>query len=674
MSPETGWSSVSTFVARHTQNFSAADVLEPHWGYADRALPCTSGAATCAYLDIVYSAHDRGMTYAAVFWLLIFALLFVCAVVTWSRRSQNPIVQPRKACVVKNKESWVVSSTRPMSTLERWSKAATATRRSYLLPNCRGTYFFNRVTRAQVVVLAIITIYMIIFSFVGMAYRSWSVPTKNSQKSTIRSSLGPFSDRVGVLAFALTPLSILLASRESLLSVLTGLPYHHFNFLHRWVGHIIFAQSAIHTIGWCIIEIRLYQPQPAKALQLIQETYLIWGIVAMTALLALWILSTPWCRRIFGYEFFRKAHYVLAMVFIGACWGHWEQLKVFLLPSLLLWGADRALRLLRTACIHYGVLSDGSVGFRIIHSTFQVFSDTEHGHVVRLDFEHPHSGRPWKVGQHFFLTFTDTSIWQSHPFTPLSFPVADGGSVRHSYLIRAKSGDTKKLARTLLSKDPKVKSTGVILTGPYGIDIMSTRQTSPTNVLCISGGTGITFTLPVLTALSQNVCNTDDQVQLIWAVKRTRDILWVQDELLAMIKLAPRLSIRIFITGSRDPASNSPSLESGHEGKRDSTSSVAEPSSSLSHKETDDVADADAVQVHPSLAKLISGYTRPNLQTAFSDFSQAVSFGSIKVYVSGPDSMTSQARSFVASSNKPLEILKGNPAYDVELITDERFD
>ncbi len=121
----------------------------------------------------------------------------------------------------------------------------------------------------------------------------------------------------------------------------------------------------------------------------------------MTALLALWLLSTPWCRRRLGYEFFRKAHYVLAMLFIGACWGHWQHLKVFLLPSLLLWGADRALRLLRTACIHYGVLQDGSVGFSTIRSSFQVFDDAQHGDVVRLDFAVPHSGDGWKVGSTF---------------------------------------------------------------------------------------------------------------------------------------------------------------------------------------------------------------------------------------------------------------------------------
>ncbi|GAK65996.1 ferric reductase like transmembrane component [Moesziomyces antarcticus] len=652
-------------VARHAQNFSEAAVLQPHWGYLDRALPCSSGAAVCAYLDLVYSAHDRGMIYAAVFWLLIFAILFIWAIARWCRRSLQGAPIPKA-----DKEQAGDSVASPQSTFQKASKATTAAFRSYLLPNCKGVYFFNRVTRTQVVVLAIISAYMLIFSFVGMTYRSWSVPTKGSSKNTIRSTLGPFADRVGVLAFALTPLSILLASRESLLSVCTGLPYHHFNFLHRWVGHIIFAQSAIHTIGWCIIEIRLYQPQPAKALQLVQETYLIWGIVAMTALLALWVLSTPWCRRRLGYEFFRKAHYVLAMLFIGACWGHWQHLKVFLLPSLLLWGVDRALRLLRTACIHYGVLQDGSVGFSTIRSSFQVFDDAQHGDVVRLDFEIPHSGDGWKVGQHFFLTFTETSIWQSHPFTPLSTPASVNQRIKHSYLIRAKGGETKKLAAKLRLKAAGTDSTGVILSGPYGGEVLDTKQLTAANVLCVSGGTGVTFTLPVLTAISRDPLYAHRKVELIWAVKRRQDIAWIQDELLALLKLAPTMSVRIFVTGSAQTSSQSTSHGSIEKSQSDSSSLPGEDvSSSL-----DGAVDAKGASIDPILLQCIADYARPSLEDVIPTFLQETDNGATKVYVSGPDSMTCQARSIVAAANSPSKVLKGNQSCDVELITDERFD
>jgi len=48
-----------------------------------------------------------------------------------------------------------------------------------------------------------------------------------------RTGLGGWSDRIGALAYALTPFTILLSNRESVLSLLTGIPYQHFNFLHR---------------------------------------------------------------------------------------------------------------------------------------------------------------------------------------------------------------------------------------------------------------------------------------------------------------------------------------------------------------------------------------------------------------------------------------------------------
>jgi hypothetical protein len=65
---------------RHIQNLSEAASLEPHWGYADRAVPCTNDPGSCAYLDVVYSAHDLGMIYTGIFWLTILGIVLVWAV------------------------------------------------------------------------------------------------------------------------------------------------------------------------------------------------------------------------------------------------------------------------------------------------------------------------------------------------------------------------------------------------------------------------------------------------------------------------------------------------------------------------------------------------------------------------------------------------------------------
>ncbi|EIC06927.1 Ferric reductase domain protein transmembrane component domain-containing protein, partial [Microbacterium laevaniformans OR221] len=52
--------------------------------------------------------------------------------------------------------------------------------------------------------------------------------------------MGGFSDRIGALAFALTPFTVALSTRESILTLMTGVSYQHFNFLHTWCGRVIF--------------------------------------------------------------------------------------------------------------------------------------------------------------------------------------------------------------------------------------------------------------------------------------------------------------------------------------------------------------------------------------------------------------------------------------------------
>jgi Ferric reductase like transmembrane component len=74
--------------------------------------------------------------------------------------------------------------------------------------------------------------------------------------------MGPWGDRIGALAYALTPFTVALSTRESILSLITGVPYQHFSFLHRWTGRIIYLQSVLHTLAWTVVEGKLYQPQP----------------------------------------------------------------------------------------------------------------------------------------------------------------------------------------------------------------------------------------------------------------------------------------------------------------------------------------------------------------------------------------------------------------------------
>lgn len=195
----------------------------------------------------------------------------------------------------------------------------------------------------------------------GIVYKTWITPVKKTSLFNTRTGLGGFADRIGALAYALTPLTVLLSSRESLLSLITGVSYQHFTFLHRWCGRIIFIQAAVHTAAWTIVEGKLYQPQPKTYQTFISEKYIIYGCVAMGLLSFLYVFSIRRVIQRTGYEFFRITHYLLAALYIGACWGHWAQLNCWLIAALVVMLLDKGLRVLRLLLIHI-LLTDPGKG------------------------------------------------------------------------------------------------------------------------------------------------------------------------------------------------------------------------------------------------------------------------------------------------------------------------
>ncbi|KAJ4255539.1 hypothetical protein NW762_009536 [Fusarium torreyae] len=642
--------------ARHIQNMSEATSLEPHWGYADRAIPCTNDKGSCEYLDLVYYAHDLGMLYSGILWATILAIFFIWGLLRYAGEPSSPPI---------------ALGVSPKAGLTKVRNSISSFTRRYLLPDACRT-IFGRTTRFQVVVMLSLVGYLTVWSFVGMTYQTWVTPVKGMDGVyNTRTTLGPWSDRVGTLAYALTPLSVLLASRESILSLITGVPYQSFMFLHRWLGYVIFVQSGLHTIAWCIVEIRLYQPQPTVSLEWIVQTYIVWGVVAMILLTLMLIGSTPWGIRATGYEFFRKSHYVLAMVYIGACWAHWKALKCFLLPSLLFWFADRGFRLLRTAYLHYHHLPSGNMGFQAAQAVITRFPDPEHGDILRFDLENDQD--PWQVGQHYFLCFTESSIWQSHPFTPLNAPIVVKGVVKHSYIMRAKKGETKKMAELAAKKyeTSEKATTSVILTGAYGETTMD-HVAPDTNIVCVAGGTGIAYVLPVLLELARSPISRDRKIELIWAIRHAADAEWIQEEMDLLQQARKALNLKIRVYATRDTGNGSQIRVDDEKSATDGARQVGSSSSS-------DVADEDcACGADVPVAKIGNGTVdedrHPNLPKLVNDFVSNTITGPTTVFASGPGGMISDLRTIVAGCNSGSKVWKGNERFDVKLVCDDRLE
>jgi len=634
---------MNSLIPRHIQDLGAPSNVVKHWGYDDQPVPCTSDAKSCEYLAIVYHSHDLGVLYNAILWATILGILLIWGSVRltqfWLTKGTN--VQLRRS---------------QNGTLDRLKRSLTAWRRHYLLPESMRS-IFGRTTRLQILILAVLTGYLAIWSFVGMKYKTWTgIPVKkHPELHATRTTLGPWADRVGSLAFALTPLTVMLSSRESILSLVTGVPYQSFNFLHRWLGYLIFVQSALHTIGWCVIEGRLYQPQPSTGRDWIKQPYMIWGTVAMIFITFLFVGSTPWAIRKTGYEFFRKSHYIMAMLYIGACWGHWDKLECWMIASLVVWLMDRAARLLRSAYVHRWYYSGVFVGFTCSDAIVTVFPDSANGDLLRLDFDQQYCD--WELGQHFYLCFPECSVWQSHPFTPSSLPAKNAKLNRHTYLIRAKSGETKKLADKLSAKVKSEKqdelSTPVILSGATGTSIVKDMR-SDDNILCIAGGTGITFVLPVLLSLAEQSRSEDRKVQLVWSIRKHSDMKWVRQELETL--RAADIDVRVFVTRYNDtPAVDN---QASTEGK--ATSRVSHEH--LSVQDLSATTEASASARHPDLASTVVEFVDETVR------------GRTLVYASGPGGMITDLRTAVAQSNSASKVWKGDDRFDVELVCDDRLE
>ncbi|KAJ9642588.1 hypothetical protein H2201_006309 [Coniosporium apollinis] len=689
----------------HIQNFSDAATLEPHWGYAFRVVPCTNDAGSCEYLDSVYWSHDVSMLYSFILWAVIGGILFVWCL-------GRHFIPSRRSDATALREEGERPTVRQTG-LYRLTRSAKVTARHYLLPESMAR-IFGRTTRLQILTLAILAGYLLVFSFIGIVYKRWITPVKNLPGVyNTRSGLGPWSNRVGVLAFALTPLSVILSSRESLLSLITGIPYQHFNFLHRWLGYIVFLQSAFHTLGWTIIEARLYQPQPKVWDGFISQLYMIWGVIAMIFLSFLFVFSTRWAIKLTGYEFFRKAHYAVAMLYIGACWGHWAQLNCWMIASLAVWFLDRGIRLVRTALIHYDYLpgSTSVMGFRSATASVTLFPDDNHGDVVRLDFEHNHDA--WNIGQHFFLCFPELTMSQSHPFTPCSVPRSGLKRQGHSYILRGKKGATKKLAdlaRQKLGKSEREvanatqATAAVILAGPYGQSIVGDLTAAcDINILCIAGGTGVTFVLPMLMSFvsGPQAPSGGRRVEFIWAIRKRSDMFWIRDELktLELASKSSNLKISIFVTREDDSVGKSstvPDLPDTSKNEfitieeresqpdtssasQDSDIEVASPSSSSSVspdpvKELTSRSPSFAIHQARVPAVFNPSTSRPDIGALVKSFVSSIVRGPARVFASGPGGMVSDLRDAIAACNSAGKVWKGDERYDVELVNDDRLE
>ncbi|CZS90593.1 related to ferric reductase FRE2 precursor [Rhynchosporium graminicola] len=613
--------------ARHGEKPAAGSTMKPYWGYPSRELPCPGVPNQCEYLDAVWWMHSRAMLFSLILWAILGGLLvfFLVSRVVKPARSRNAIV---------GFESGKTAA--PMGTWARLWKSNAATGRKFLLPESMHSVFGN-VTRLQLLLLAVLLVYLLVFS------KNLLTPVKGTTSFSRRTGLGGFSNRLGVFANALTIFQFPppLVRAHHIFSV---------DGPHNWLDHHRSETLSATT----------------ESLQRFRERS-----VAMAMISFIWVFSFPAVIKKTGYEFFRKTHCVVALVYIGACWGHWARLSCWMIASLAVIFLDFGIRYLRTILIHTGYTKSGGYGFESAQATLQSFDDQE-GRVVRVDFKHNHG--PWHPGQHFYLTFPTLSVWQNHPFTVASLPSALPAISHHTYIIRCLNGETSKLGQLALKIEAEKTTTPVILSGPYGPPSLC----EPGNMLLIAGGTGITMAHPLFLSRAQQLRGqqgrSSGKVQLVWIIRRIQDLEWMGPELSILKQYLSKeqdsLSIRIFVT--REVESTIYDKDSKESSEEDGA--TEEASSSSNKSQFGHVS--NLVRKYPGFEVQWLGDHHPDLGQVVTEFVEGADecAGSVSVVGSGPRGMGTSLRAGVAHINDGARVSKGEEKYDVHLHWDDRHD
>ncbi|KAF8914049.1 ferric reductase NAD binding domain-containing protein [Gymnopilus junonius] len=449
-----------------------------------------------------------------------------------------------------------------------------------------------------------------------------------------------YQDRAALMASCQLPLVVALAGKNNVISWLTGISHERLNVLHRASARTIMIFLWIHALARVVSGL----PKDAD----FSHDWMRCGALSLASLTIATILSVRPIRQMV-FEFFLVTHIVCVLIFIVAGYYHAkaERFGDYIWPALLVWGFDRGLRMARLVW-NNKMWSRSHPGDALVEL---VSEDT-----IRLTL---HRRISWLPGQHAYVILPTVSNlpFEAHPFTIASIPESGGNSEESDviFLIRGRGGFTQRL-REHAAKDHGSR-VPAFLDGPYGCppDLRSF-----TTCILIAGGSGISYTLPLLLDLVRHSFEGSpsavQRIVFVWAVRDADHLKWISTILQEALARATKplvIEPRVYVTGKNFPIPEVPGAAS----ERASVSS--------SSIEKGDIQEA-ALPVYSAL-KLIHG--RPSMKKLLSEEIEA-SPGAISVDVAGPTPLSESIRRALSSGlASPASVLKGSPPVTLHVET-----
>lgn len=421
------------------------------------------------------------------------------------------------------------------------------------------------------------------------------------------------------------PLIVGLAGRNNLVALLTGISYEKLNWLHRTAGRTCVLTAWTH-MGAMVGQVGKPTVNPAN---LTTAT----GILALTCI-SVMFLSSFGLFRCLAYEVFIALHICMGITLLVALYHHRPMYRHWVWASMIIWGFDRAVSLLKAAYANLGRKESKAAVTLLGPDAVSVVA-----HAPNLK---------WRAGQHAFLVMPSVARLglESHPFTMANVPNEAGEAV---FIVRAHTGFTRRLVDHLQSSDAQIKC---FIDGPYGLPPMLGHYGG---VLLVAGGTGITYALSHLLGIAKAARVGKSAVataRLVWNVReRDNPVAWISPLLkdLAADGLCVHLNVHLTSHGSGEPTEPA-STEQEHRDGNASPSS--EPPSDHEKAVASD-------QGHIGLLSI--KYGRSDIEAIIRNDIAGVpgDAGGMAVVVCGPTSLALDTRRAVCRVNSAGAVAKG---------------
>lgn len=548
---------------------------------------------------------------------------------------------------------------RPRGWLSQSYATATAATRELLYP--QPVYFTGRFTRFSSPLplgkwLTLAVYWVIILCFL------WSNTILKPSDPLYPYKWEVIGFRAAWVTVTQIPFVYLLSCKFNPISILTGISYERFNWLHRWVARTVFLTAIVHWstfyAEWSFYNMITLQ---FNLMPMVKYGFGAWGIIT-------WMVLTGFgFFRNVSYELFVAQHTVAAAVLLWVLFVHvpsYAQYNIWL--SVAFVAFDWGVRLVWTILRNFHILGRSSQKTPGYSTRLEALP----GDVVRVTIDD--IDFTWKAGQHVYISIPTLRPFETHPFTianALGFDNERGQNTLQ-LLIQTRSGFSKSLDKAARKASEAGRRCRTMISGPWGNPPDISHYDTVVLVACSSGAS---FVVPLLQNLvKRRGCVRE--VAMHWIIRSEDHFGWFGQDLTSLRDIAQAgglsLQITVHITGSVRPDSLDITAQSSDQSSRSDSREGSSPTSvhsmeqeklPLSHQYREVNSSCKAVLNRQYGRPVLDAMVRPAVEQAL---------GETAIVVCGGVSITAQCRTYVAALSDERAVHKGTGAQGIFLYTE----